>query len=153
MNQHQVALVQSSWEKVIPIADIAADVFYEKLFEMDGSLRALFPQDMKEQKKKLLSTLGRVVSSLDRLPDVLPAVRALGRKHVGYGVKPQHYQVVGAALLATLEVGLGDAFSNEVRVAWADTYGALAKAMSEAANSASAMNMQAVHASSASPSP
>ena len=148
MNQHQVALVQSSWEKVIPIADIAADVFYEKLFEFDGSLRGLFPQDMKDQKKKLLATLGRVVSSLDRLPEVLPAVRALGRKHVSYGVKQQHYAVVGAALLATLEVGLGDAFNSEVRQAWSETYGALAKAMSEAANSTSAMNMQAVRASS-----
>ena len=144
MNQHQIALVQSSWEKVIPIADIAADVFYEKLFELDGSLRGLFPQDLKEQKKKLMATLGRLVASLEHLSEVLPAVRALGRKHVSYGVKPHHYSVVGAALLGTLEVGLGDAFSSEVRAAWADIYGTLAKAMSEANSSASAMNMQAV---------
>jgi hemoglobin-like flavoprotein len=133
MNKHQIRLVQSSWEQVIPVAGTAADVFYEKLFAMDGSLRAMFPSDLRDQKKKLLSTLSRVVSSLDRLPEVLPAVQALGRKHIDYGVKQQHYQTVGAALLATLEASLGDSFDGEVKAAWADVYGALSKAMSEAA--------------------
>jgi nitric oxide dioxygenase len=133
MDKRQIGLVKTTWEQVIPVANSAADMFYEKLFEMDGSLRAMFPRDLSDQKKKLLSTLSRVVSSLDRLPEVLPAVQALGRKHTDYGVKEQHYQTVGAALLATLEASLGDKFDPETRAAWADVYGVLSKAMSQAA--------------------
>lgn len=133
MNETQVTLIKASWSKVVPIADAAADIFYDKLFELDGSLRKLFPQDLAEQKKKLMATLGRVVSSLDNLPAVLPAVEDLGRRHVGYGVKPEHYATVGGALLATLRAGLGDAFTSEVEAAWTEAYGTLSKVMIEAA--------------------
>jgi nitric oxide dioxygenase len=132
MDGQQLALVKSTWQQVIPIADTAADIFYTKLFELDGSLRAMFPSDLTEQKKKLMQTLTLVIASVDNLPAVLPAVQALGRKHVGYGVKPAHYQTVGAALLATLAVGLGAAFTPEVKAAWTAVYGTLSTAMIQA---------------------
>ncbi|MET0386326.1 MAG: globin family protein [Polyangiales bacterium] len=128
MQQHQIALIRSSWEKVLPIAAVAADIFYTKLFELDPSLRGLFPNDLSEQKVKLMATLGRVVSSLDD-PTFIPAVEALGRKHVKYGVRPEHYTTVGAALLATLETGLGEAWTPEVRTAWVTAFGGLSQTM------------------------
>jgi hemoglobin-like flavoprotein len=132
MDDQQLALVKTTWQQVIPIADTAADIFYTKLFELDGSLRAMFPSDLTEQKKKLMQTLTLVINSIDNLPAVLPAVQTLGRKHVGYGVKPAHYQTVGAALLATLAVGLGAAFTPEVKAAWTAVYGTLSTAMMKA---------------------
>jgi hemoglobin-like flavoprotein len=132
MDTEQVGLIKASWAKVVPIADTAADIFYNKLFELDGSLKAMFPADLGEQKKKLMQTLGRVVASLDDLPAVLPAVQDLGKRHVGYGVKPAHYATVGAALLDTLQAGLGEAFTPPVKAAWTDAYGTLSKVMIEA---------------------
>jgi hemoglobin-like flavoprotein len=128
----QVELVKKSWMQVIPFADTAADLFYTKLFALDESLRGLFPSDLSEQKKKLMATLGRVVSSLDNLPAVLPAVEALGKKHVGYGVRPEHYATVGGALIATLAAGLGPGFTPEVEEAWIAAYGTLSAVMIEA---------------------
>lgn len=132
MTPQQIELVKNSWIQVIPFADTAADLFYAKLFELDDSLRGLFPSDLSEQKKKLMATLGRVVASLDDLPAVLPAVAALGKKHVAYGAKPEHYATVGHALLATLGAGLGPAFTPEVKGAWIEAYGALSGVMIEA---------------------
>lgn len=132
MEAKHVTLVQTTWQKVVPIAEVAADLFYTKLFELDPSLRGLFPRDLSEQKQKLMATIGRVVSSLDRLHDVLPAVEALGRKHHGYGVKHEHYDIVGRALLATLQAGLGAAWNEDVKAAWTAAYGELAQAMMNA---------------------
>lgn len=134
MQQHQIALIRTSWEAVLPIAGAAADIFYNKLFELDASLRTLFPRDLSEQKLKLMATLGRVVSSLDD-PSLLPTAEALGRKHVQYGVRPEHYATVGVALLSTLEAGLGDAWNDEVKTAWTAAFAALSQAMIRAAES------------------
>ncbi len=133
MNSEQVKLVQGSFAKVLPIADIAADLFYTRLFELDPSLRHMFPTDMAEQKHKLMMTLKFAVNSLSRLDELVPAVQALGRRHAGYGVKDEHYNTVGAALLWTLEQGLGEAFTPEVKAAWIAVYTLLAKTMQQAA--------------------
>jgi nitric oxide dioxygenase len=135
MQPQQIALIRSSWEAVLPIAGQAADIFYDKLFELDDSLRRLFPTDLTDQKAKLMATLGRIVAALDTLPSVLPSVEALGKKHVHYGVKPEHYSTVGTALLATLEVGLGSAWNEETKAAWVTAYGALSQAMIRGAES------------------
>lgn len=129
----QIDLVKTSWEKVTPIAEGAASLFYDRLFTLDPSLRALFSSDMAEQGRKLMRMIGVAVNSLDRLDEVVPAVQSLGRRHVGYGVSPAHYDTVGAALLWTLERGLGDAFTEPVKEAWATVYGVLAKTMLDAA--------------------
>jgi hemoglobin-like flavoprotein len=126
-------LVQETWAMVEPIADTAAALFYGRLFELDPALRPLFTSDIKEQGKKLMQTLAVVVRGLDRLDQLIPAVEALGRRHGGYGVQDSHYDTVAAALLWTLEQGLGDAFTPAVRDAWTEAYTVLATVMKRAA--------------------
>ncbi len=133
MNAEQIAAVQRSFEAVKPIAPQAAALFYGRLFEIAPETEPLFKADMAEQGRKLMTTLGMVVTSLDRLETVLPAVRQLAVKHVQWGVRPDHYEPVGNALLWTLEQGLGPAFTPEVRQSWVAAYGALSGVMVEAA--------------------
>ena len=125
MTPDQVTLVQQSFAKVAPISEQAAVIFYDRLFEVAPSVKPLFPTDMKEQRKKLMATLAVVVGGLSNLPSVLPAASALAKRHVGYGAKPEHYPVVGGALLWTLEKGLGDGWTPEVAEAWTAAYGTL----------------------------
>ena len=130
MRNDQIALVQQSWEQVAPIADAAARLFYRRLFELDPSLQSLFNHtNMDEQRKKLLQMITVAVRGLPRVHELLPALEAMGRRHVDYGVKDEHYDTVGAALLWTLENGLGAAYTPEVREAWTLTYGTLASVM------------------------
>lgn len=129
MTPDQKVLVQDSFELVVPIADTAAELFYNRLFELDPSLRSLFRGDMREQGRKLMQMLAAAVAGLDRLETIVPAVRALGRRHAGYGVAERHFETVGEALLWTLAQGLGPAFTTEVRAAWTAVYGVLAAQM------------------------
>ena len=134
MTPIQIELIRTSWVSVEPIADVAATLFYDRLFEQDPAVRRLFRKtDMAAQKKNLMQTLTVVVKGIDRLDDLVPAVQALGRRHAGYGVRPAHYDLVGAALLWTLGQGLGDAFTDDVRDAWAEAYRTLAAVMIAAA--------------------
>jgi len=126
---HQIALVQTSFAKVQPIAATAADLFYGRLFEIAPDIRRLFPDDMTEQKKKLMAMLATAVGGLTRLNRLIPAVRALGERHADYGVTAAQFVPVGAALIWTLQQGLGEAFTPEVRQAWTTVYGALSQIM------------------------
>src|ERR1700742_2959236 len=125
MTPDQIKLVQESFAKVAPISEQAAVLFYDRLFEVAPTVRAMFPDDMTEQRKKLMATLAVVVGGLTNVNSVLPAASALAKRHVGYGAKPEHYPVVGGALLWTLEKGLGDAWTPEVAKAWIAAYGTL----------------------------
>lgn len=136
MTPDQVRLIQDSFKKVQPIADQAAALFYDRLFTIAPHLQPLFTGDMKEQGRKLMTMLGVVVAGLERLDKLVPAVQELGRRHRGYDVQPGHYQTVGAALLWTLEQGLGGDFTADVRHAWAAAYNVLASVMIEAAEAA-----------------
>ena len=129
MTPEQKSLVQSTFQLVLPIADTAAVIFYDRLFELDPSLRHMFRGDMKEQRQKLMQMIVVAVKGLDRLEELVPAVEALGRRHAGYGVTERHYETVGAALLWTLEKGLGSVFTAEVREAWTAVYQLLAATM------------------------
>ena len=129
MTPEQKVLVQQTFTQVLPISEQAAALFYDRLFQLDPSLRALFKSDIKEQGKKLMQMIGYCVGKLNALDEIVPAVQDLGRKHAGYGVKNDAYQTVGAALLWTLERGLGPAFTPEVKAAWAEVYGVLASTM------------------------
>jgi hemoglobin-like flavoprotein len=129
MTPEQVKLVQDSFSKVAPIADQAAMIFYDRLFEVAPSVKAMFPDDMTEQRKKLMATLAVVVNGLANLESILPAASALATRHVSYGAKPEHYPVVGGALLWTLEKGLGEAWTPEVAAAWTAAYGTLSNFM------------------------
>jgi hemoglobin-like flavoprotein len=125
MTPDQVQLVQQSFSKVAPISDQAAVLFYDRLFEIAPQVKAMFPADLTEQRKKLMATLAVVVNGLGNLQSVLPAASALARRHVSYGAKAEHYPVVGAALLWTLEKGLGEAWTSELADAWTTAYGTL----------------------------
>jgi hemoglobin-like flavoprotein len=139
MTPTQQELIRSTWAQVTPIADTAAQLFYERLFELDPALRRLFSRtDMEAQRKNLMQTLTVVVKSIDNLAPLIPAVEALGRRHAGYGVQAKHYATVGQALLDTLQAGLGDAFTRDAREAWGDAYELLAGVMLAAGGEARA---------------
>ena len=125
MTPKQVALVQDSFAKVALTSDATAVLFYDRLFEIAPQMSAMFPADMIEQRRKLMAMLAAVVKGLGNLEQVLPVASALAKRHVNYGVKPQHYPVVGAALLWTLEKGLGDGWTPQVAGAWRTVYGTL----------------------------
>ena len=139
MLSSQKKLIQDTWAQVVPSADQAAAIFYQRLFEIDPSTRSLFnTADMAQQRKKLIQILSVAVSSLDNLGALGKTVEDLGRRHAGYGVKDAHYDSVGVALLWTLEQGLGGAWTAEVAAAWKEVYGLLSGIMRQAQQGAMA---------------
>lgn len=146
MLPEQIALVQESFKQVQPIAMQAADLFYGRLFDIAPEVRTLFPDDLSEQKKKLMAMLGTAVVNLHRLDAIVPAVQDLGRRHAGYNVKAEHYKPVGEALIWTLEQGLGEAFTPAVKSAWLEAYTTLADTMQAAAAEKAVAAEQAVAA-------
>lgn len=138
MTSRQIELVQSSFRLVQPNLESAAAVFYDRLFELDPSLRKMFHTSREEQARKLAQALTVVVTAIDRPNQIRGAVEALGRRHGGYGVRDEHYAIVGSALLWTLEAGLREAFTPDVREAWSTAYGWLAFTMRRAAAQAAA---------------
>jgi hemoglobin-like flavoprotein len=132
MNPTDIQLVKDTFCKITPIGQQAAALFYARLFELDPRLRGMFRGDMVEQGRKLMAMIAMAVASLERLDLLVPTVRALGKRHAGYGVEEEHYATVGAALLWTLEKGLGPEFTPAVRDAWTSTYSLLANTMLEA---------------------
>lgn len=133
MTPEQIALVRDSFKQVLPIKEQAAELFYNRLFEIAPETKPLFKGDIRSQGAKLMAALAMVVNALDRLDTVLDPVKDMARRHVRYGVTEAHYASVGEALLWTLEKGLGDAFTPAVKDAWATAYGALSGVMIAAA--------------------
>jgi hemoglobin-like flavoprotein len=134
MTPDQTALVEASFRQVAPIAEPAAAIFYRILFDLDPALRPLFAQaDLRQQGRKLMAAIGFVVGNLRNPNALLPAIAALGQRHAGYGVQPSHYATVGAALLATLQEGLGESFTPATREAWEAAYAGIAAVMLRAA--------------------
>ena len=144
MNSQEIALIKSSFQKIAPVADQAAAIFYARLFELDPSLRALFRGDMAGQGRQLMQLLGLAVNGLDRLEVLAPVIRQLGMRHAGYDVRDGHYESVGEALLWTLGKGLGAEFTAEMQAAWARVYWLIAETMKAGARDARAMQARAV---------
>jgi len=142
MTPNQIELVKESWDKVKPIAPQAAEIFYRTLFEMDPAIKPLFTSDIEEQGKKLMAMLDTAVKLLDKPDKLIPAVQKLGERHLDYGVENRHYDTVGAALIKTLEIGLGDDFTEDVEEAWTQVYQTLAETMIDAANTAERMEIE-----------
>jgi nitric oxide dioxygenase len=132
MTPTEIALVQESFRKVVPISDQVAALFYARLFELDPTMRALFGGDMTDQGRRLMSMIGAAVAALNQFDAFLPTLRQLGARHGGYGATEEHYATVGAALLWTLEKGLGQEYTPAVRDAWTNTYSLLANTMIDA---------------------
>ena len=131
MTNEQINLVKASFSKIKPVAEEAAVLFYAKLFDLDPDLRQLFKGGIREQGLKLMQMLELAVSSLDRIDELVPAVRALGARHAGYGVQERHYETVGAALLWMLEKALRADFNLEIKAAWTAVYVLLAQTMQD----------------------
>ena len=144
MSPEQKTLVKETWLKVAPMADTAARLFYDRLFEIDATTRPLFKAtNVAEQRRKLIQALTVVVQGLDHLEALLPTLADLGWRHVQYGVMDGHYDTVGAALLWTIEQGLGSGWTPEVKAAWSDAYALLAHVMRAPADEpASAQNRE-----------
>jgi hemoglobin-like flavoprotein len=136
MTPRQVQLVQESFVNVLPIASAAADMFYGRLFEVDPSLRRLFKGDMQEQGRMLMAMIGVAVRGLSNPAPLLPVLKDLGARHLGYGVEEHHYDTVGNALIWTLQRGLGEAFTDELCDAWVAAYQLLSSVMQEGARNA-----------------
>ncbi|MCK5478874.1 MAG: hypothetical protein KAI44_08160, partial [Methylococcales bacterium] len=133
ITEEQIDLVQSTWQKIVPVKDQTAELFYRKLFLTNPEVRPLFKGDIKAQGEKLVTSINLVVNSLNNLEHVVPALQEMGIRHIDYGVLPEHYDVVGSTLLWTLEQGLGADFTDEVKEAWTTAYGIIASTMIEAA--------------------
>lgn len=133
MTPSQIDLVQRSWAEVLPMGEAAVLMFYERLFFVDPLLRIMFRGDMKRQSRKVLEMMSFTVAGLKRVHEIVPVVQSLGRRHAEYGVRDEHYGIVGAALLWTLAQGLGSAFTPAVREAWTAAYALLADTMKDAA--------------------
>ena len=133
MNEYQKQLVQNSFREVVPIADQAAALFYNRLFTLNPALRSLFSGNISQQGLKFMNTLKLAISGLDDLEKIIPALQQLGRSHANFGVEDAHYAMVGEALIWALEQSLGDTFTEEIWDAWAETYRLLSTVMREAA--------------------
>ena len=129
----QIELVQASFKKVLPIADAAAEMFYNRFFELDPSVKPLFKVDMTEQGNMLMTVIETAVCDLNDLDVLVPTVKMLGIRHADYNVVDKHYDTVGEALLWTLEQKLGEDFTPEVKDAWAVVYTLIANIMMDAA--------------------
>ena len=136
MNFEQVQLVKASFASLLPTAEEAGRQFYQRLFALNPALRPLFKGDMPEQSRTLMRMIAVAVNGLDRLDTIVPAVKALGVRHAGYGVVNADYDTVGEALLWTFEQRLGESFTPEVSEAWSAAYGLLAQTMQSAAREA-----------------
>ena len=129
-----ITLVRQTFDLVVPIAGVAADLFYDRLFYIAPSLRGMFPTDMRDQKRKLMVMLAAAVHGLTDLDALAPKLMKLGARHAGYGVKDAHYKAVGEALIWTLERGLADAFTPQVERAWVRVYLLVAATMQAGAD-------------------
>ncbi|MCU7830382.1 MAG: hemin receptor [Candidatus Thiodiazotropha sp. (ex Myrtea sp. 'scaly one' KF741663)] len=129
MSPEEINYVKESWAKVVHISDKAAALFYDRLFEVYPEVKPYFKGDMEVQGNKLMAMIGMAVDSLDNLEPLIGAIQDSGKRHAQYGVKDEDYDKVADALIWTLEQGLGDAFTDEVKGAWVNTYTALASVM------------------------
>jgi hemoglobin-like flavoprotein len=136
MNAQKIALVQNTFDKVEPIAQQTGELFYQRLFEMDPTIRPLFKGDIKTQALMLMTVIGLAVRGLDRPQSVQEAVNALGHRHSSYGVGYGDYNTFGAALIWALEQSMGSDFTPEVKEAWVEAYGVLSDAMKKATKTA-----------------
>ena len=133
LTDDQIKLVKANWAAVKPIKETAADLFYDKLFELDPKIRELFSEDISIQKKALMATISFAVATLNHPDKLVPAVQDLGKRHGKYGGTSAHYGTVAQALLWTLEQGLGEAWSPEAKTAWTEVYGILSSTMIDSA--------------------
>lgn len=133
LTTEEVDLLRTSFRQLSQAPGTAAALFYDRLFQIAPEARAMFPPDMEAQGLKMMSTLGVVVSQLHDLAATRPVLEALARRHVGYGVTPDHYALLAEPLDFMLRQSLGDRCTPELAAAWQKAFAALAAAMIAAA--------------------
>jgi hemoglobin-like flavoprotein len=133
MTDLKILVVKNSWSYIIFQAEEVSLLFYSKLFELDPSLRPLFKGNVEEQGRKLIKMLTMIISRLQKMDDIATEVKSLGKRHVDYGTRPEHYQTVGQALLWALENTLGKRWDQETSQAWEEAYAMMANTMLEGA--------------------
>jgi hemoglobin-like flavoprotein len=133
LTPEQKRLVKLSFDKLLPVSHVAAGLFYGKLFELEPSLRHMFMGDIHAQERKFINMLRIVVTNLDRIEQVTPAIEALGRRHAGYGVEARHYRMFGTALLWAVEQAAGPDCLAGTKDAWQALYTFLTDTMQQAA--------------------
>ena len=133
MDSATIGVLRSSFARIAELRPDVTAVFYERLFEVAPSVRPLFTSDIQEQQRKLLYTLVTIVECVDKPEKLVHVLTTLGQRHVSYGAKPEHYDVVGQVLLWSFEKVLGSEFTPEVRRAWTEAYGVVASTMRAAA--------------------
>lgn len=130
MNEQQLRLVKASWRKLMSFdAAMLGDLFYTKLFTDHPGLRKMFPKDMNEQNKKLIDMITVIVGGWDWQNGPSQDVIQMGKRHIQYGVKPTHYDMVGQSLIWTLAQGMGSDWTDELQSAWLACYKSLSSAM------------------------
>lgn len=130
MTEEQIIIVKKTWKMFRGVdPSVIGDTFYSKLFADHPALRKMFPHNLEEQYKKLMYMLNIIVGRLEKMEELNHEIMAMGQRHVGYGVRPSHYRLVGDALLWTLKQGLGRDWTPEVEQAWARCYGVVAERM------------------------
>lgn len=133
MTPDEIKLIKLSFAPLIGRKQEAGKLFYQRLFEIAPEVKPMFKADINAQAEKLMSTLGAMIGCLQDRPAFTAMLEDLGRRHIGYGVRDEHYNKVGTALLATLEKMLGDAFTDQVRKAWTELYETVASVMRQPA--------------------
>lgn len=137
MTEQQVIIVKRTWklfQKIDPV--IVGDTLYSKLFSDHPGLRKMFPKDMEAQYRKLMDILSTIIARLDMQEHFPDEVLKMAQRHIGYDVKPVHFDWVGTALLWTLQQGLGSDWTDEVKSAWTNCYGSVSTIMMESSLSA-----------------
>jgi len=129
LTARDIEIVRSDWEKVERAGEAAATLLYDRLFSLDRRIRLLFPLDLEEQKLKVIRMLGAAIHGLSNPDVLLPILRLLGRKHVAFGVREEHYAMLADALIWTLRQALAGAFDEEHEAAWTRVYTVLATHM------------------------
>ena len=142
MTTEQIKIIRATFSRLEAAAGVASLIFYQRLFTLDPSLRPLFRNDIEEQGKKLMLSLRYIVDTLETPQALVPALESLGRRHVTYGVREEHYKTVGTALLNMMERMLGAAFTSEARAAWTVAYANVANVMKSAAAMVPSMDSQ-----------
>ena len=137
MSSRDTLIIKNSWSYVITQPDIAGELFYQKLFELNPSLESMFHVDLEQQAKKLIDMITYMVMNLQTMVDIQADIEALAIRHVHYGTEPRHYQTVGKALIWVLENCLGEVWNEETSKAWTDLYTLWANAMIEASKNVS----------------
>lgn len=129
LSNPEIALLRESFHRLRLAEQAASDRFYERLFEIAPELRPMFRTDMAEQGMRFMSTLGVILDHLDRPEALERYLDDLARGHAAYGVRPEHFQPMGQALIDTMRETLGDAFPRGADTAWKTAYDELAQEM------------------------